>query len=394
MLTTRVTIFPGNIYHIKETWVRSRIEKLHKIGEKKNVDAFLITSAASVKYFSGYYFNFETGPSPFHFLPAALVVGQAACLIIADNESQQLPASGSSFLISTYESYVYEKPLEGTKHFLGRLQEAFKQTGVSNARIGIEQSSFPYVIAQFLLAQYPKIEFVDISPEIIHERAVKDEDEIEYIRRAAGLADIGQAAVLKYAKAGLTELELFSRVRLDMETAAGTRLPMMTDLVSGTATAGGGGNPTGKIIRVNDLILTDLTPCLNGYWGDSCSTVVVGTPTKEQSKIYRLVLEALETGISKIKPGIRAKDVDLAMRKHLETEGGFGHHGGHGVGVLYHEEPRIVPYNNMILETGMVIALEPAVYKNDYGIRLEHLVAVTGSGCDILTKFKHVFEQS
>ena len=99
-------------------------------------------------------------------------------------------------------------------------------------------------------------------------------------------------------------------------------------------------------------------------------------------------------GISTVRPGVQAKEVDCVMRKHLEAEGGFGHHGGHGLGLFYHEEPRIVPYNTMVLEPGMVIALEPAVYKNDYGIRLEHLVLVTKDGREVLTKFKHCFEQA
>ena len=81
------------------------------------------------------------------------------------------------------------------------------------------------------------------------------------------------------------------------------------------------------------------------------------------------------------------------MRSHLKAEGNFGHHGGHGVGTIYHEEPRIVPYNTMILQPGMVIALEPAVYKNDYGIRLEHLMLVTKDGCEVLTNFNHCFQQ-
>jgi Xaa-Pro dipeptidase len=262
-----------------------------------------------------------------------------------------------------------------------------------NARIGIEQNHFPFVIAQFLLSEHPGIQFVDVTADITFLRAIKDPDEIESIRKAANLADVGQAAVLKYAKDGITELELFSKVRLEMETAAGARVPMMTDLVSGATTAGGGGNPTNKVINKNDLILTDLTPCLAGYWGDSCSTIVVGTPTKDQNQIFTLVKEALEIGIAAIKPGVQAKEVDLAMRKHLEAEGGFGHHGGHGVGLLYHEEPRIVPYNSMLLQPGMVIALEPAVYKSNYGIRLEHLMVVTESGCEKLTKFEHSFEQ-
>jgi Xaa-Pro dipeptidase len=373
--------------------VASRIEKLNNISETKNVDAFLITSAASVKYLSGYFYNFETGPSPFHLLPAALVVGHTACLVVADNESHQLSSPNPAFSIRNYESYVYEKPLECTKQFLIRLQEVFKQTRIGNVRIGIEQNYFPFVIAQSLLSQYPGIEFVDITPEITYLRAIKDSDEIDYIRKAANLSDVGQAAVLKYAKEGMTELELFSKVRLEMETTAGARVPMMTDLVSGATTATGGGNPTNKIINKNDLVLTDLTPCLNGYWGDSCSTIVVGTPTGEQWRIYPLVKEALEIGINAIRPGLQAKEVDFAMRNHLAAEGGFGHHGGHGVGTIYHEEPRIVPYNKMILEPGMVIALEPAIYKKDYGIRLEHLMLVTKDGCEVLTKFNHCFEQ-
>ncbi|MEP7142668.1 MAG: Xaa-Pro peptidase family protein [Ferruginibacter sp.] len=370
-----------------------RIEKLQKIREIKNIDTFLVTSGPSLKYFSGYFYNFETGPSPFHLLPAALVVGDEATLIIADNESCQVAGPNPAFSIKKYESYVYEKPIDATKDFLLQLHEVFKQKDMGNGRVGIEQNYLPYSLARALRSEYPKIEFVDITQEISRLKAVKDSDEINYIRAAANLADIGQAAALQYAKQGMTELELFSMVRLEMETQAGTRIPMMTDLVCGTATASGGGNPTTRIIQHNDLVLTDLTPCFNGYWGDSCSTIVVGTPTKEQGRIYELVKGALEAGIASIRPGVLAKDIDLAMRNHLKEEGGFGHHGGHGVGTFYHEEPRIVPYNAMILEPGMVIALEPAIYKQDYGIRLEHLMLVTNDGCDILTNFKHSFEQ-
>jgi Xaa-Pro aminopeptidase len=167
----------------------------------------------------------------------------------------------------------------------------------------------------------------------------------------------------------------------------------MTDLVSGKATSTGGGNPTDRIIQENDLILSDLTPCLHGYWGDTCNTMVVGTPTAEQRKVFMLVREALEMGIDMIHPGIEAREVDLKMRRHLEAEGGFGHHGGHGVGTAYHEEPRIAPYNNMILQPAMVIALEPAVYKHDFGIRLEQLAVVTQTGCELISRFNPCLEQ-
>lgn len=370
----------------------SRIEKLDTIKKDKIIDAFLITSQASVKYFSGYFFYFEHGLSPFQIIPAALFVvpGQTASLVIADNEMHQLSALAPGISVKPYSSYVYEKPLEFTEQFLIQLHEVFKQNRTGNARIGIEQIFFPLVIAESLIAQYPKIKFVDVSDEIARLKAVKDDDEIEFIREAAHLSDIGQAALLKYAKAGITELELFAMVRREMDESVGTRVPLMADLISGINTSSGGGIPTNKIINPGDLVLSDFTPCLNGYWGDSCNTIVVGTPTSAQKKTFTLVKEALDIGINAIRPGVQASEIDRLMRKHI---GNYPHHSGHGVGTMYHEEPRIVPYNNTALEPNMVIALEPAIYEKEYGIRLEHLVVITQNGCEILTEFRHCFEQ-
>ena len=373
--------------------MKGRIEKLAEIKKNKPVDIFLLTSPASLKYLAGYFYNFETGPSPFHLLPAALIVGDRSNLLIADNETHQLPAIEASVSVETYESYTFEKAVDSNNQFLFHLHKILNQYTAGKTRIGIEQNFLPLVIAQSLLTKYRDIELIDITSELVLLRAIKDADEIELIEKAANLSDVGQAAVLKYAKEGMTELELFSKVRLDMETIAGTRVPMMTDLVSGNRTATGGGNPTNKAIEMNDLILCDLTPCLHGYWGDSCNTMVAGKPTAEQKKIFSLVKEALEMGINTIRPGVKAMEVDEIMRSHLKAEGNFGHHGGHGVGLFYHEEPRIVPYNTMTLEPGMVIALEPAVYKEDYGIRLEHLMLVTEHGSEVLTKFNHCFQQ-
>jgi len=194
---------------------------------------------------------------------------------------------------------------------------------------------------------------------------------------------------LKYAKEGMTELELFSLVHKEMEVSVGYRVPLMSDLSCGAGTNSGGGMPTDKIIQRGDLILSDFQPCLQGYWGDSCNTMVLGSPTSEQKKTFTLVQEALEIGIGAMKPGVPANEIDRLMREHI---GNYPHHSGHSVGAAYHEGPRITPYNDIPLVPGMIIALEPAIYREEYGIRLEHLMLVTPSGCEVLTKFKHRFE--
>jgi Xaa-Pro dipeptidase len=371
-----------------------RIERLNKITEAKDIDAFLITSSISVKYLCGYFYNFEIGTSPFHLIPAALFVvpSQISALVIADNETDQLAGLDARISVKQYASYVYDKPLDFLSQFLIKIHELVRDSGMDKARIGIEANSLPYSIADSLSLTYPKIKFVDISPDLTHLRMIKDSDEIGLIRAATHLCDIGQEAVLKYGKPGMTELELFTLVRGDMDAAAGKRVPMMADMVCGSRTAEGGGNPSDKKIVSGDLILSDLTPCLNGYWGDTCSTSVIGKPTHLQSEHFNLVKEALDSGINAIKPGICASTIDQIMREHLPSAGGYKHHSGHGVGLAYHEDPRIVPYNDTELVPSMVIALEPAIYHEGYGIRLEHLVIVTQTGCEILSGFIHRFE--
>src|SRR5882762_3588794 len=117
------------------TQTPSPVEKLNKIGETKNVDAFLISSASSVKYLSGYFYNFETGPSPFQLLPAVLFIrtAQDACLLIADNETHRL--TDESISVKTYASYVYEQPLAFADQFLAQLHAIIKQNG-GGSRIG------------------------------------------------------------------------------------------------------------------------------------------------------------------------------------------------------------------------------------------------------------------
>ena len=373
----------------------TRIERLKLIQEASFVDAFLFTSSSTITCLSGYFFNFEIGPNPFQLIPATLLMtqGQPSILILADNEAYEPFGIGAGIKVKKYASYRYKSPLDYTSQFVLKLQEALSELDLLLTRIGVEQGSLPNAVSEAVLAAFPNVVFVDLSEEIACLKAIKDADEIDQIRKATALCDIGQVAVLKYAKVGMTELELFSLIRTEMESSVGTRVPIMLDLVSGARTEEGGGVPSNNVIQDGDLVLSDLTPCLNGYWGDTCNTIVVGKPSAEQGKHFQLIENALMTAIDFIKPGVKANEVDRLLRKMLSSVGEYGHHSGHGVGTKNHEEPRSVPYNDMFLEENMVIALEPAIYTNGYGIRLEHLVLVTETGCETISKFRHCLEQ-
>ena len=322
------------------TQMISRIRKLTEMKKTRQADAFLISSASSVKYFSGYFFYFEYGPSPFHLLPAILMVvpEQDAALILADNESGQTDAVDPLLRIIPYESYRFEHPPDPSGEIIKKLIEFIHKSKLGSGRIGIERKDTPFFIIQALSEIFPLIKWVDIAEDITLLKQVKDADEIICIRKATALADTGQKSVLKNAKEGMTELELFALVHKDMEASVGHRVPLMSDLSCGINTRAGGGMPTNNKIRPGDLVLSDFQPCLQGYWGDSCNTMVIDSPTAEQKKIFLLVKEALEIGIENIKPGVQAKKVDRLMRDHI---GNYPHHSGHGVGTLITKAPAL-----------------------------------------------------
>jgi Xaa-Pro aminopeptidase len=257
--------------------------------------------------------------------------------------------------------------------------------------VGIEVDELPASVFEPLRTHYPQIEFQDVSSALAKIRMVKDEEEISILRETLDLCDTGQALVKRLAQRGITEVELFAEVRKGMEARAGGRLPLLADLVSGPRTAEIGGSPTSRHLEDGDVVISDLVPRHRGYWGDTCDTCVVGEPTSEQRRLFEGIATALAEGIDNVRPGVRSCDLDASLRERiLRLNGGYPHHSGHGLGVTWHEEPRIVPYNRVPLEPGMVIALEPGVYlKHRFGLRLEHTILVTKNGAEILSRFQH-----
>lgn len=140
----------------------------------------------------------------------------------------------------------------------------------------------------------------------------------------------------------------------------------------------------------------------SGYYGDMTRTVVKGEPSEDQLKMYKTVLEGQKLGISLIKAGVKAREVHSSIMELFEEKGfrtstisgrpqGFIHSTGHGLGLDIHEPPRIGD-NDVILEEGNVVTVEPGLYYEGIGgIRIEDVVVVTGDGCKNLTRFRKEF---
>jgi Xaa-Pro dipeptidase len=345
-----------------------RRERALDVLREAGADVLVATDPATVLWLTGVATDVETGPSPFSRPPVAVLGSdRAAHLVVSEDEAPDAAPDGVEVI--TYTGFT-TGPLEGRIAAQDLLRDLVRGRGA----VAVD--------TPMVLPPSDGAALHDLSRPLQRLRAVKDADEIAAVRRAIAVADVGQRALRHHLRGGVSELQLHGEIRTAMEAAAGTRVPLLSDLVSGERAAGMGGPPTERVIREGDAVLCDLAPRLAGVWGDSCATVACGEPSPALRADHRLVADVLARLIDAVAPGAVAGDLDALARAHLD----FAHHTGHGIGAAYHEDPRIVPGSQAVLDPGMVVALEPGRYGNGRGVRLEHVVLVTEDGCEDLSR--------
>jgi Xaa-Pro dipeptidase len=322
--------------------------------------------------------------NPFVASPALLVLdGDDATLLVASFHAGH--ASRSPVPVEQYRSYDYESlPAPEVE-----LEAALRGLAGGPGAVGVEGSSLPVAVADALRAA--GAELTEIDDLVVRARRVKRPVELEAIRRASRLSDIVQASVKELAHPGVSEAEVAAAAQAAMAREVGHRVPAILTVTTGEATATGGWEATGRVIEPGDLVLCDTSPWIDGHWSDSANAVCAGPPGKEQRRIFDRVRRALELAISLCRPGALACEVDAAVRAELADLGPtYAHHTGHGIGASWSEPPRITPYERIVLEEDMVLAVEPAFYAAGFGgIRLEHVFVVRTRGNEILTRFEH-----
>src|SRR5210317_1963625 len=171
------------------------------------------------------------------------------------------------------------------------------------------------------------------------------------------------------------------------------------------------GIPTDKKLKNGDIINIDITVIKEDYHGDTSRMFMVGKPTVPGKRISQIAYECMKVGIEMIKPGIRLGDIGHAIQRHAEKNNCsiVREYCGHGIGKVFHEEPQVLHYGKpgtgLKLEPGMTFTVEPMINAGKRYTKLnardgwtvttrdgrlsaqwEHTIAVSESGCEVLTR--------
>lgn len=220
-------------------------------------------------------------------------------------------------------------------------------------------------------------------------RAIKTEDELKCLRKAARISSQVFESLLSEIKTGWSEVEIAAEISYRHRYFGADGDAFEPIVTSGKNTSLIHGRPTRKTLKKNEWLLMDFGCRYNGYCSDMTRMMYFGNPGKKNREVYLALLDAQSVAIDCLKAGVPIATVDQSAREVLKRFGlndNFTHSIGHGIGLDVHEHPRISTQSPHDAEVGNVITIEPGVYfPGQYGLRIEDMVSINTRGCSLLT---------
>ncbi len=259
-----------------------------------------------------------------------------------------------------------------------------------NNRVGIQANVLTIEEYDTLRKILKNVKLIKLGDEISEISTIKKKDEIRALQRAATIGDKSFSELITRVKAGMTE-QCIADLLLTLCKKNGSEKPSFDPIVLfGANSALPHGIPSKRKLKKGDWMLFDFGCTVKGYGSDITRTIVFGTASRKQRKIYSIVKAAQENARNVVRPGVTAEAIDYCARSIIEDAGygeAFGHATGHGLGLRVHENPRINKNNKTVLQKDMVFTIEPGIYLSRFGgVRIEDMVVVTEKGCRTLTK--------
>jgi Xaa-Pro dipeptidase len=305
---------------------------------------------------------------------------------------------------------------------LGSIIDWIKKKGLHEGAIGLEMDLVAANVYMRIKDGLPSAGFVDISPAILEQRLIKDEEEIASIRGACRMVEETHRHLPLVLKEGMTELELaaelekvvrlnghetFAILRKRMETEmgyalvlAGDRLKIMGgygQVVTGTGLSAAFpyGPSRGKITS-GDTIVFDIAGLHEGYHSDLARTYCLGTASRRAREAHDALVAIQAAMIDAVRPGVTASrlyETAVAKAKELGWEDGFQGYGegkgtfvGHGLGLEVDERPLLSPKEDLELRENMTFTTEIFIVDPEFGeVKLEDTLRVTADGTEFLT---------
>ncbi len=351
------------------------LEELKKELKILKLDSFLITSFQNIFYLTKY-----GGFSKDEREAIILITNTKNYLLTDKRYLNELNFLKDFKLLEISPANSLSKAL--TKIFSGNSLES----------TGFETNNLTY--SEYL--KFKKIfkNFMSLEDLIEKLREIKTKEEVEKIRKACLLSDLGFSFILKHIKENVTEQELAKKLEIFLKSKHAD-ISFNPIIAFGKNSAVPHHLSSKTKLKKGNIVLIDIGAKAENYCSDMTRTVFFGSPTTKFKRMYKTVLDAqnkaiefINSQLSMVNSQLLARDVDKTARNYIIERGfpSIPHSLGHGIGIDVHEKPSLSPKSKNILRSSMIFSIEPGIYLNGYGgIRIEDLYLLTDKRLEKIT---------
>jgi Xaa-Pro aminopeptidase len=344
--------------------MNERIERLRgELGEL-GAATFLVTNSVNVRYLTGF-----------------------------DSSNAALLVSGDRLVVATDGRYVEAaRGLGGLevhaadRDVLGWLGD--RLGALAEGPVAFEADTVTVAGHQALSANGASL--LPASGVVLRLRSVKDDGELDAIRRAGRITTAAYERLTREPFVGRTEAAVAWSMEQALREEGADALAFPVIVASGPNSALPHHHPGQREIGAGETVIVDAGALVDGYCADCTRTFATGPLPEELRQAYALCRSAQENALAAVRAGATARDLDAIARGEIQASGlaPVVHGLGHGVGLEVHELPVLRPTSTDVLAAGSVVTIEPGVYlAGRGGVRIEDLVVVGEEGPEVLTTF-------
>ena len=342
------------------------------------LDALVAFSRENVAYGAGYIVPSQKLDIRNRKFAMVVNADGASRMLLTANEVDEAKARALVKDLRPYDEFA-DDPME-------TLVAIFAELGVKSGRIGLELDAMPAVLWDRLRALMPNGAFVDGSPVLAEARYVKSPRELGFIRKATQVAHRAQAETHKKMRDGVSEKSA-ARWIINSALEQGADDITMVQVASGERSVFSNPVPIDRIMRRGQDVKIDVFVTCQGYLSDTGHCVWIEEASDHERDMWKKVEEVMDELVGCVKPGMTTRElwdryIAEFTKRGLTTPSRFL---GHGLGLSLHEEPFIAEHNDIVIEPGMVMAVEPVYVEGQSLFWLEDNLLVTETGCENLT---------
>lgn len=357
---------------------RAVAERLARLVGAAGLDALVCLSPENVAYAAGFVVPSQPIMRWRH-AGYVLTPDGADAMLCVDMEESTVRAARPELTLAVWAEF--------TGDAMTSLAALLTSLGLERSVLGFELRYLSAQDRDHLVELLPGLRIAAADDLLTTARAIKTEPEKLLLERLSRISDRSIAAALTSVRAGDTELDIAAAMTRSLYEQGAQQFKLMI-VATGERSQLPNVGPTERVLRPLDVCRVEIFAVIDGYHAGVCRTAVVGEPPPAAERVYRNLVKCQVAVLHAMRPGTPTAAVYDVFRRTFDELGmppiAFV---GHSIGVNLHEAPYLGPHDPGVLETGMVLGMEPLVYRSGFGfgMQIKDMVLIEDDGARLLS---------